>query len=184
MNREVERQVMHFLVGLLTIGLLYYFGKSLMVGIVFFVVITGLLIINRRILGMKVMIVDLFVQRFEREDVLFPGFGSACYATGVLIPLVFLTDINQIAAAIFILAFGDGISTVIGRLGKARLPYNPEKSIEGSVAFFLASLPAYLFIGPAIVPLAAVASLVESIPFGLDDNLTIPIACTVFFLVL
>jgi len=100
-----------------------------------------------------------------------------------LIPLAFLHSPSEIAAVIFILAIGDGASTIIGMKGKHKIPYNKEKTFEGTVAFFLFSLPAYFFIGEAIIPLAIIAAVVESLPLRLDDNLTVPIACTVFFLV-
>jgi dolichol kinase len=124
------------------------------------------------------------VQRFERKDILFSGFGSACYATGALIPLVFLSDVNQIAACILILAIGDGLSTLVGKKGRRKLPHNQGKTLEGALAFFIGGLPSVLFIGILGIPLAAIAAIIETIDFRIDDNLTVPIFCTVFFLVI
>jgi len=182
-KKEKERQIFHFLVGIATILLLIYYGRGITIAGVFFTIIIGTLLINARFLGKRIGFVKWFEERFEREDALLPGWGSACYATGVLIPLTFIADTNGIAAAIFILALGDGVSTIVGRKGRIKIPYNKQKTVEGSVAFFLSSLIAYLFIGPAIIPLAALAAAVESIDFKIDDNLTIPIACTAFLMV-
>ncbi len=183
MDDETKRQIMHFLVGLVTIALLFHMGKSFMAAAVFFVLMAGMLIINLRIQGMRIGFVEWFVKRFEREDVLFTGFGSACYAAGALIPMVFLTDLNEVAACIFILAVGDGMSTIVGRKGRMPLPYNSKKTAEGSLAFFITSLPAYLFIGPIAIPLAVIGTAVEGMPLVIDDNLTVPIACTALLLV-
>lgn len=184
MRTEAERQIMHLLVGLATIAMLFIFSRPFTAGAVFFVLLSGTLLINARIQGVKIPFVEWFVERFERKDILFPGFGSACYAIGVLIPLVFLTDFNQIASCILVLAVGDGLSTLVGRKGKRKLPYNKEKTLEGALAFFMGALPSVLFIGILGIPLAALAAIVETINFRIDDNLTVPIACTIFFLVM
>ncbi|MBD3210483.1 hypothetical protein GF318_03830 [Candidatus Micrarchaeota archaeon] len=178
MDEELKRQVLHILVGIGAIACLLYFGRGFMIAAVFFTIIIGTVLINARLLGKKIGIVQWFERHFERPGVLFPGWGSACYAAGVLIPLAFLLDTSGIAAIVFILAVGDGVSTAVGRRGRITLPYNEKKTLEGSIAFLLASLPAYYFIGEAVFPLALIGALVEGIDFGIDDNLMIPIACT------
>lgn len=183
MKTEKERQIMHLLVGLATIAMLFVMGRPFTAGAVFFVIVVGTLMINARIQGLRIPFVEWFVQRFERKDILFPGFGSACYASGVLIPMVFLIDVNQVASCVLVLALGDGLSTMIGRKGKHRLPYNQEKTLEGALAFFIGSLSSVFFIGIMAIPLAALAAIAETINLRIDDNLTVPIACTIFFLV-
>ena len=184
MKTEIERQIMHFLVGLATIAVLFAFGRPFTAGAIFFVLLAGLLMINMRIQKVRIPFVEWFVERFERKEVLFSGFGSACYAAGALIPIIFLTELDQIAACILILAIGDGVSTLVGKKGRRKLPYNRSKTLEGTLAFFIGSLPSVLFIGITGVPLAAIAAVVESLDFRIDDNLTVPIACTVFFMVI
>lgn len=184
MKREARRQIIHFVAGLAVIAFLMYFGRGFAIAGTFGVIIGGTVIINLRLRGIRIPVITWIEERFERRNVLFIGWGSACYVAGILIPLTFLTDVNQIAAAIFILAIGDGFSTIIGRMGKIRLPHNRKKTLEGSVAFLLSSLPAYYFVGPVIVPVALLATVIESISSPIDDNLTVPIACTIFFLVI
>lgn len=172
------------MVGVLAIALLLYFGRYFTIAAMFMLLIVASVFVNMRLLKMKVHIVEWAEEQFERTGVLFPGWGAASYLTGMLISLTFLTDINQIAASIFILAVGDSLSTIVGKRGKIRLPHNNNKTLEGSVAFFISSLPAYYFVGFLVVPLALITAIVESVSFEIDDNLTIPVACTIFFLVL
>ncbi len=183
MDKETGRQLFHLIVGLAALGMLLYFGRGFTTAAVFCVLIVGMLLMNLRIRGLDIPLVTWFEKNFERNDVRLPGWGSACYAAGNLMLLTFLTDTHAIAACMIVLALGDSISTMIGRHGKVKIPYNKSKTLEGSLAFFIASLSAYLFIGPPAILLAAVAAAVESIP-GLEDNLTIPMACTALLLIL
>jgi len=184
LRRETSRQLFHLVVGLLTIAVLYSFGRTFMVTAAFFTLLAGTLLINSWFVGRKYRIVGWFIKRFERRDVLFPGWGSACYTAGILIPLAFLSDINQIAAVIFIIAVGDSFSTMVGRFGKHSLPYNKKKSLEGTAAFFFSSLPSWFFIGVSSVPLAIIGAVVESLGLEIDDNLTIPFVLTTLLLVI
>jgi len=182
MDRETGRQLFHMAVGLIALAVFLHFGRGFAIAVAFFTIITGTLLINLRLQGKRIPIVLWFEKRFERKDAPLPGWGSACYATGVLMLLATLSDVNGIAAAIFILAVGDGVSTILGRKGKIRIPYNKDKTAEGALAFFISSLPAYYFIGPLAIPLILLATLAETLPL-LEDNLVIPAACLAFFLV-
>jgi dolichol kinase len=182
MERETGRQMFHLALGIVALLLLLHFGRGFMIGMVFFIIIIGTLLMNIRLRGGGIAVVQWFEERFERPDAPLPGWGSACYAAGVLMVLTFLTDINAIAASILVLALADALSTIIGRRGKMKLPYARNKTLEGSAAFFVSSLAAWYFVGPLAVPLAVLATVAESLP-GLEDNLVIPIACTLFFLV-
>ncbi|MBI5227946.1 hypothetical protein HY988_05140 [Candidatus Micrarchaeota archaeon] len=178
MEKETERQLFHIGVGLLALLLLLSHGRTFMIAAVFFIIIFGTIFINLKLLGKKVPIIDWFEEKFEREHIRLPGWGSACYAMGVLIPLVFLNDISKISAVIMILAVGDGLSTLVGKRGKMKIPYNQNKTIEGSLAMFACSLVSYYFVGWLAIPLSILAAIVESMPL-VDDNLSIPIACTI-----
>ena len=70
---------------------------------------------------------------------------------------------------------------MVGRNGHWTLPWNKKKTAEGSVAFFAGGLAGWLFVGQIMLPVAAVATLVESIDSGIDDNLLVPIVCVVLF---
>lgn len=183
MDREDSRQLFHMLVGLGAIAVLLFLGRGFLLAGIFFTIIIGTLLMNARLLGKRIALVQWFEKRFEREGAPLPGWGSACYATGALIIVSFLPDAGQIGAALLMIGIGDGISTIVGRRGKIALPYNRRKTLEGMLAMFLSSLAAWYFIGPLAVPLAMVAAFAESIP-RIDDNLTVPALCTAFLLVI
>jgi uncharacterized protein (TIGR00297 family) len=122
----------------------------------------------------------------------FPA-GIIFYPVSVLwLILLFPYRLDIVAAAWGILAFGDGMATLVGMsFGRTRLPWNREKSIAGSVAFFvcggLAGALLAWWCRPGVIPPAYVwfsigapfvaalaAAFVETIPVRLDDNVSVP----------
>jgi len=119
--------------------------------------------------------------------------GIVLYPLAVLLLIVLLPDRRDIIAAAWgVLAFGDGMATLVGRRSSgARIPWNREKSIAGSMAFIVCGgaagsflcwwcrltviPPAYPWF-PLCMPWAAaiVAAAVETIPIKLDDNISVP----------
>ncbi|HMD35773.1 MAG TPA: DUF92 domain-containing protein [Vicinamibacterales bacterium] len=112
-------------------------------------------------------------------------------ASVLLLILVFRSRLDMVAAAWGILAFGDGFATLVG--GGAPLPWNRQKSVRGTVAFVVfgaaagialawwtrsAVDPAPPMVFTIAAPLAAAvaAAFVESLPVGLDDNISVPCA--------
>jgi len=174
----------HIIIGLVAIVVLTHYGKGILMGAVFFTIIIGLLMVNATFLGRKIRLVEWFKKRLERSNVPFPGWGSACYAAGVLLAASFLEDQNAIIATLIIMALGDGMSTLIGKTGQIKLPYNRKKTLEGSIAFFAFSLFGYFFVGPEIIPIALAAAFVESLDIPFDDNITVPVVTTFLFLVI
>ncbi len=124
--------------------------------------------------------------------------GILLYPISVLLLIVFFRSRLDLAAAAWgILAFGDGMATLIGQsLGSTRsrpLPWNPDKTVAGTLAFVLfagaagAALELWtarsvappgsaMFWGAAVVAAAVAAALVETIPGRLDDNVSVPFA--------
>ncbi len=110
----------------------------------------------------------------------------------LLLVLVFSTRLDIVAAAWGVMAFGDGFATLAGTsIGGRRLPWNSEKSWAGLIAFVLAgsvgAVALSLWVAPAVTPnppllfsiwapvlAAIVAGLVETLPIGVDDNLSVP----------
>jgi uncharacterized protein (TIGR00297 family) len=134
-----------------------------------------------------------------------PGDAARGYPLGILFyPLSVLLLIlafprrpDIVAAAWGILAFGDGAATLVGtrRQGR-RLPWNPDKTFAGSMAFIVAGTAAGAALAwwtrPAVSPmppllftlgapaLAAVAAAgVESLRVRLDDNISVPIGAAI-----
>jgi uncharacterized protein (TIGR00297 family) len=108
----------------------------------------------------------------------------------LLLILVFRARLDIVAAAWAILAVGDGAATIVGRAaGTTRWPWNPEKTVEGSLAFaVLGGAAAVLlcwwtdpdsslgFVIGAPLLAACAGAMVETIPVRLDDNLSVPFA--------
>ena len=97
------------------------------------------------------------------------------------------------ASALAMLMVGDGAAAVIGRrFGRTRYPFS-EKSLEGSVAFFvtglLAALPFGLIPEPGVsAPVLAVgafmAAFVEALPIPINDNVRVPVVAGATMLLL
>jgi uncharacterized protein (TIGR00297 family) len=113
--------------------------------------------------------------------------------------LMFWRRLEIAAAAWGILAFGDGMASVVGMtLGSAKLPWNPRKSWAGTAAYFgfgtaaattllLWTAPGEYTVSFALAACAVAtlfAALVESLPHGLDDNLGVPLVTGLLLLCL
>jgi uncharacterized protein (TIGR00297 family) len=118
-----------------------------------------------------------------------PGFVFYPLAVLLLI-LAFWTHLEVAAAVWGILAFGDGMASVVGMaFGRAKLPWNPRKSWAGTLAYWICGTAAATVLLQWTAPdhyslqfalgccaLAALLSAVlESLPQGLDDNLGVPL---------
>lgn len=126
-------------------------------------------------------------------------YGLVMYAISWTIIAWFLfDDLFAASVAIAAMSFGDGMGDLIGsRFGK-RL-YLPHRSLEGSLAVFLATFVAVIMIGwfyfdvigysmtfqPVIMPvfatgIALIVSCLEGITPGMIDNLVLPLSIGTF----
>jgi dolichol kinase len=129
------------------------------------------------------------VARHER------GFDAGIVLYPVMVLLLVLTfrhHLHYAAIAWVMLAFGDGIATLAGKSMRiAPLPWNRDKSVGGLLAFILAATAGGIAVAywmdyraPVVVLLTAiVAAVVESLPLGVDDNVTVPFASAVTLIV-
>lgn len=118
--------------------------------------------------------------------------GIVYYPLAVLLLLLlFPRRLDIVAGAWGILAAGDGIATLAGRaIGGARWPWNPDKTVAGTLAFVLAGgaagMALALWCRPAVVPVlfaivgvpiaVVAAAFVETVPIKLDDNLSVALS--------
>lgn len=81
--------------------------------------------------------------------------------------------------AIYALAFGDGIASVVGKIfGRIRIPLTGGKTLEGTLACtFAVALCAFLIIPSAgsALTIAIVAAILEVFPSRDADNLILPV---------
>jgi len=131
-------------------------------------------------------IVGRAVARHERGW----DFGIVIYPAAVLALVVVFRNRIEIAGAVWaIMAFGDGFATVVGRTVRGpKLPWHPDKSISGFLAFLVfGSVGAYFvyqflatgttFFSPLlIVVLTTIAcAITESLHTNIDDNVKVPL---------
>lgn len=110
--------------------------------------------------------------------------GIVLYPMAVTILVVAFNWHLEIAAVAWVLlAFGDGAAGLIGRRAPvAPLPWNRDKSLGGLAAFIVvggiaAFAIARVFGAPHDVAIAVAviaAAVVETLPTGMDDNVTVP----------
>jgi dolichol kinase len=184
MDLELRRKLLHSLFGLILILILFYSERKILIIFLSLLLLFGSIMIVWRLQGNRIPIAEWFEETFERKNVRFPGYGAFWYVVGTLLLALFLSDVNEIAAAILTLALGDSAATIFGIRGAHPLPYNRCKTIEGSIAFFIFSLPSCLLVGWVGFPLALLTAIAESLPVPCDDNLLIPITAALFFIMI
>lgn len=132
------------------------------------------------------------------EDERGRALGILLYPVAVLLLVLAFWRRLEVAAAVWgILAFGDGMASVVGMtLGRRKLPWNPAKSWAGSFAYWLFGTAAagtlllwtapgrydLAFAWTAAALAALLAAALESLPQGLDDNFGVPLVAGLFLL--
>lgn len=173
---ELRRQLFHMFNGTLILLAYAHWGKA--VGVVLLALsVAGLLASLYHTRVKPIPGASLFLGALEREENLsFPGRGAILYgASASLAILLFKPD--AASAAVAALAYGDAASTIVGKmLGRISIPWNRSMSLEGSLAFVMATFMGGSFFVPYLMALAAglIGALVETIP-KVDDNITIPL---------
>jgi phytol kinase len=104
-------------------------------------------------------------------------YGPVTLGLGAMMALVLYPE-PAAAIAIYALAFGDGLSSLVGRaFGTLRLPLTGGKSLEGSLTCFVAvSSSTYAISGNTAGSLAVayVATMAEALPTKDLDNILLP----------
>ena len=144
------------------------------------------------VIGNWLLLHRLFGRGVARHERGFDA-GIVLYPLAVLVLiLVFRHRLQDAAIAWVMLAFGDGVATLAGRSVRiAPLPWNRDKSVGGMLAFIVAASAGGIAVAewldhraPFVILLTAVvAAIVESLPLGVDDNVTVPFASAVTLVV-
>lgn len=96
----------------------------------------------------------------------------SCIASIILLPAYLAFNV------MFFLIIGDAMASLVGRHFGKRFWKNSEKSVEGSLAFFIGTF-IFALIDLKLLPLALIGSLLatiaESSAFPVNDNLKIPL---------
>jgi phytol kinase len=105
--------------------------------------------------------------------------GPVTLGLGAMLSLLLYPDPSA-SIAIYALAFGDGLASLVGKLiGRIRPAFLLGKSLEGSAACFLAVVfVAYRITGNVRLAFfaALVATLVEALPLEDYDNIALPLS--------
>ena len=191
---DVKRKVVHA-VGILTIFLIILLGKWISSLIVLCIAIGFFLlgeyrkdkekykIIKSKKLDEFEEYVENGFKEYERPNT-DPFEGAIEFFVGSFFAII-LFEPKAAMAAIAVLSLADAVSTLIGRnYGKHKVIFNKDKSIEGSMAFFITALPTLMFFSNPLyttsvnllyaATIAFFATLAELLP-KVNDNITIPI---------
>jgi len=113
--------------------------------------------------------------------------GPVTLGLGALLAVLIFPQ-RHAGIAIYILAFADGLSSLVGKtIGRIGLPFTQGKSLEGSITCFICSfIPSYLVSDRAGASLliALVSTLVEATPAKDWDNILLPLAAGTTALIL
>lgn len=144
------------------------------------------------VVGNWLLLHRIFGKRVSRHERGWDA-GIVLYPLAVLVLIiVFRNELAFAAAGWVILAFGDGFASVFGRWTPiAKLPWNRDKSWGGLIAFAIAAFlgvfaVARVFHVPFSAPMIAAVlccAIIESLPLGIDDNISVPLAAATVLLV-
>ncbi|HEV8069915.1 MAG TPA: hypothetical protein VGP76_19395 [Planctomycetaceae bacterium] len=197
--RETKRRLLHATPGFLPF-VLWALPHDPPSSLRFLSVVTGLIVVLATVAYFQFGRVQRTAER--RRDVMGAVFG---YATVVVATMLICAQHVEVAfAALAVLAFGDGSATLGGLLMRGRrIPWNPKKTIVGTVCFILVATPmaAIVYWGQAhdicqtaglprvdfrmalvgALTAAVAAGLVESLPVRTNDNLRVGTTAAVVF---
>lgn len=175
MRKELLRQLIHAS-GVFIVILSYFFKPDALI-IISIAVLVLVLILFQIHKKHHIFFFSYIFRRCTRQD---DERGFIYFFIGIILTLIIFQFNMPIAnAAILILLFGDSASTIIGRRwGKHIIPFQNEKTLEGSLAFFLVGLAVALTQVPFLTAFSGVifGALTEAYS-PIDDNITIPLIC-------
>ena len=133
-----------------------------------------------RMLGYRIPVVSAITALAARKrDAGHFVLGPVTLGIGALLALALYPN-PAASIAIYALAFGDGLSSLVGRIfGSIRLPLTGGKSLEGSLTCFFAVLTASYSVTvdlPRSAIVALVATVTEALPSKDFDNILLPMA--------
>jgi dolichol kinase len=175
---EVLRKSIHMLVALVP------FAASVNQGITLALLAAGTIVYTYaellRCMGVRVVLISRLTAMASRErDLGKFVLGPVTLGIGTMLALL-LYPAPAASIAIFALAFGDGLASLVGKLfGRVRIPYTGGKTIIGSTACFAAIYLSARGVGASVssaLAVAFVSTLVEMLPLKDLDNILLPLS--------
>lgn len=181
--KNIGRKIYHLGGGVFLIGIYALLGRPLGLAVLVAIFLGATALDYARLRSKSLN--DFFFRHFSkflRESEKKKLSGTPWYVLGVLCAAA-LYPLPVAVYAVIFLACGDVAATTVGeKWGSVKFP-GSVKSVQGSVAFFLAAFIAgviirYYFFPASLTAIAAgalTAALVEVLPIKVNDNLTIPL---------
>ncbi len=176
-QRELLRKSIHMLIALVPFG-------AAIVGVEIMLYLLGIGVVvytyaeTQRLRGNSIPIVSRITSMASRERE-FGHFvlGPVSLGIGAMLALL-LYPYPAAVVAIYALAFGDGFSSIVGKMfGKIQIPGTGGKTIAGSMACFIAilivSFAATHSLNSAVL-IAAAGTFLEALPTKDFDNILLP----------
>jgi dolichol kinase len=180
---ERARKAAHILSNLSACLSIWILGLQTTYYLVLLAVIIGILVMHLTLIGVKVPGIEGWLNKVGRVGET-PGEGPFYNALGILFALGMLRSEPMAAVAVILMfGLGDGLSTYVGTTyGKHKLPWNKNKTIEGTLGFMAGAMCAMLIMPvPATFLGAVLGAIVESLPLKLNDNITLPVVLSLLF---
>jgi dolichol kinase len=180
---ERARKAAHILSNISACLSIWILGLQTTYYLVLLAVFIGILVMHLTVIGIKVPGIEEWLNKVGRVGET-PGEGPFYNALGILFALGMLRSEPMAAfAVVLIFGLGDGLSTYVGSTyGKHKLPWNKNKTIEGTLGFMAGAMCAMLIMPvPATFLGAVLGAIVESLPLKLNDNITLPIGLSLLF---
>ncbi|MBC8196797.1 MAG: hypothetical protein H8E60_02805 [Candidatus Marinimicrobia bacterium] len=184
LKNEIQRKLIHFASGIIPILVLFY-GRELILPILSVITILFVLVdfFKSKIYWLK-NIYTYFFKTIIRENEFDNLTGASWVLIGNLIVLLIFPE-NIAIFSMFILSISDSFAAIIGKYsGQTKLM---NKSLQGSIAFFISGLLVSIFFSSIALSIRVFAvisaSVIELIPSRINDNISIPITtalcCTI-----
>lgn len=186
-GKEASRKFIHIMLGNWWLIAMYFFNN------VWFAAFVPLTFVIINYISYKKDIIKVMEREENKKD----GLGTVYYACSLLI-LVIITFgvLNKPILGlvpIFVMAFGDGLAAIFGKLIKSKKykVYDTEKSIAGSLTMFIVSfiiISVYLiyinnpFWYLKAIIISLIITVLEAISIKGTDNITVPIATLIMLM--
>jgi dolichol kinase len=178
LQTELVRKSIHFLISLSAVMAVInrpFTLVFLMIGVLAYIYLESL-----RIRGVSVPLISSLTARASRpRDKGHFVMGPVSLGLGAILVLAFF-PIQTAAIAIYALAFGDGLASLLGKpFGRIKPAFLLGKSVEGSLACFLAVFYCTWSVSRSLsvsLGAALTATIVEALPLEDFDNIAIPLA--------
>lgn len=179
-RQEVVRKLLHLLIAT-TPTICFFIGTPATIALLGVGVTVYAIAEYLRMSGVRVPIIsgitEVAMRTRDRNHFVL---GPVTLGIGAMIALLFYPE-PAASIAIYALAFGDGFASLAGKLiGTVKIPFTGGKSLEGSIACFVAVLVSTIVLVPSIpipqgVVIALAATVLEAIPAKDFDNLVMPV---------